>query len=329
MARRSKLQMLVDDCLSILEAFGIPVAPLSERRRIRMAKAVLAVAGMKPGMNWIEARTDNRLRSRDVICWMNEYLGEDISSGSYDDIRRKDLLLPVEAGIVLKSAGKEGAATNDGTRPYGLSPDATALIHFFGTPEWKPRLTLHLEGRENLSTELRRLRDQLRIPIRMGSDELTFGPGEHNELQKAIIEEFLPRFGQGAEVLYVGDTEDKLLFVQSNRLLEIGFFKLSHEKLPDVVAYSESKNWLFLIEAVHSANPIDELRKRALEQLAAKCHASMIFVTCFLTRADFRKFAKDIAWETEVWIAESADHLIHFNGDKFLGPHIAAKAQSN
>lgn len=318
--------MLVDEALAILAALGVPFAGLSDRRKTRMAKAVLAVAGMKPGMEWPEARADNRLRSRDVIRWMNDFLDENVSSGSYDDIRRKDLLLPVEAGIVLKSAGKAGAATNDGTRSFALSPEVTELLQRFGTSEWNKYLESHLKSRESLAEQLRKVREHLRVPIQVDREVVTFGPGEHNELQKVIVEEFLPRFGHGAEVFYIGDTENKLLILKSDRLLELGFFELSHDKLPDVVAYSKSKNWLFLIEAVHSANPIDELRKRTLEQLTVKCTSSLIFVTCFLTRPDFRRFAKDIAWETEVWIAEFPDHLIHFNGDKFMGPHVSVNA---
>jgi hypothetical protein len=323
-ARRNRLELLTDGSLFILETIGIPLEGMTERRKVRMAKAFLSFAGMKPGMNWDKARDDNRLRSRDVIRWMNDFLGEDISSGSYDDIRRKDLLLPVEAGLVLKSAGKEGAATNDGTRPYALSREAAALLRSYQKADWDSRLAEFLSGREKLTDQLKKMRHQQRIPIKIGSKELLFGPGEHNELQKAVIEEFLPRFGYGSEVAYVGDTEDRLLFQDENLLLELGFFELSHDKLPDVLAYSRAKNWLFLIEAVHSANPITELRKRTLDQLTAACTADIIYITAFLSRAAFRKFAKDIAWETEVWIVESPDHLIHFNGDKFLGPHVAA-----
>ena len=292
-----------------------------------MCKAFLAVAGMKPGMKWVETRSDNRLRSRDVIRWMNEYLGEDISSGSYDDIRRKDLLLPVEAGLVQKSAGNDGAATNDGTRTYALRRETAAILHTFGTAAWASARHEFLAERGNLAEELKKLRAQLLVPVTIGSTELQFGPGEHNQLQKAIIESFLPQFGHGAEVLYLGDTEDKLLYLQDVLLADIGFFELSHEKLPDVVAYSKAKNWLFLIEAVHSANPISELRKRALEQLSQACTADLIYVSAFLDRSAFRKFAKDIAWETEVWIAESPHHLIHFNGDKFLGPHVTSNTE--
>jgi type II restriction enzyme len=311
--------------MSILEAVGIPFDGLTARRRVKMAKSFLSVAGMKPGLAWTQARSDNRLRSRDVIRWMNAHLDENVSSGSYDEIRRKDLLLPVEAGIVLKSAGNEGAATNDGTRTYAISQEMTDLLHAYGTPEWSAKLADFLSGRVTLAEQLKRTRLQKRLPVTIDGQQLYFGPGEHNELQKAIIEDFLPRFGHSADVLYVGDTEDKLLFVQESRLQQLGFFELSHDKLPDVLAYSQQKNWLFLIEAVHSANPITELRKRTLEQLSATCTANIVYVSAFLDRSVFRKFARDVAWETEVWIAESPDHLIHFNGDKFLGPHVVAK----
>ena len=228
----------------------------------------------------------------------------------------------VEAGYVLNSAKKEGAATNDGTRPYALSPETATLLHSYGTLVWPQRLADFLSGREQLADILKKLRHQQRVPIKIGTAQMLFGPGEHNELQKAIIEEFLPRFGFGAEVLYVGDTENKLLYVEQERLIELGFFELSHDKLPDVLAYSIQRNWLFLVEAVHSANPITELRKKTLEALTSACTADIVFVSAFLTRAAFRRFANEIAWETEVWIAETPDHLVHFNGDKFLGPYL-------
>jgi len=321
LARKSKLVKLLNETLDIMSSVGIPIEGLSGRRKEKMAKAFLSVAAMKPGMSWAEARSDHRLRTRDVIRWMNEHLDENISSGSYDDIRRKDLLFPVEAGIVLKSAGNDSAATNDGTRTYAVSQEMVELVHVFGSTKWDEALTDFLEGRETLADQLKKARAQMMLPVKIGEKQLYFGPGQHNLLQKAIIEDFLPRFGNNAHVFYVGDTEDKLLFVEEEKLRELGFFELSHDKLPDVLAYSNEKNWLFLIEAVHSANPITEIRKRTLERLSETCTAGIVFVSAFLTRAAFRQFAPQIAWETEVWIADAPDHLIHFNGDKFLGPH--------
>ncbi len=324
MPKKSRLDLLVEQTITALAAMGIPISEQKPRARVKMAKVFLSVAGMKPGSKWSEARSDHKLRTRGIIHWMNEYLGEKIKDSSYDDIRRKDLLFPVEAGLVLNSAHRDGAATNDGTRSYALSKETASLLRTLGTSAWEASLEIFLQDRPNLAEELKKRRVQQLIPVVVGSTLIEFGPGEHNELQKAVIEEFLPRFGYGAEVLYVGDTQEKLLFVEKERLLDLGFFELAHEKLPDVLAYSAAKNWLFLIEAVHSANPINEMRKRTLEQLTSRCKADIIYVTAFLNRVAFRKFAPEIAWETEVWIANAPDHLIHFNGDKFLGPHVAS-----
>lgn len=145
--------------------------------------------------------------------------------------------------------------------------------------------------------------------------------GQHNDLQKAIIEEFLPRYGHGCEVLYIGDTANKLLFIDADKLKSLHFFELSHDELPDIIAYNTNKNWLYLIEAVHSSGSISEVRMLELKRLTTGCTADIVYVTAFLTKAEFRKWAAEIAWETEVWIAENPDHLIHFNGGKFLGPY--------
>jgi type II restriction enzyme len=138
----------------------------------------------------------------------------------------------------------------------------------------------------------------------------------------------LPRYGYGAEVLYIGDTADKFKVREIAKLKELNFFELSHGELPDVVAYSKSKQWLYLIEAVHSANPITESRLLGLKHLTKDCTVPIVYITAFLDRASFREWAKDIAWETEVWIAEDPDHLIHFNGAKFMGPYIESLEQT-
>ena len=87
------------------------------------------------------------------------------------------------------------------------------------------------------------------------------------------------------------------------------------------IYYSRQRNWLYLIEAVHSSGAITPVRLLELRRLTEECEADIIFVTAFLNRKTFRQFAPDIAWETEVWIAESPEHMIHFDGEKFLGPY--------
>jgi len=126
----------------------------------------------------------------------------------------------------------------------------------------------------------------------------------------------------------VGDAENKLLYLDQPGLDALNFFELKHGELPDIVAYSPAKAWLFLIEAVNSYGPISPIRLARLKELTQQCPCDPVFVTAFLTRSDFRKFVHEIAWETEVWIAEDPDHLIHFNGEKFLGPYAREKPAS-
>jgi type II restriction enzyme len=325
MATPNQIAQLVTETLDILTTLGIPTVGQTPRRKEKMAKAFLALADITKPHQWANIKDNDqahRLLSRQIIIFMNLHLGENIADSSYDDIRRKDLVLPLEALIVLKSAQNPDANTNDGTRGYAINPVAAAAIKHYGTPQWEAKAKVFLKANPSLKLEMLRSRELARIPVTLSNGTaLSFSAGGHNLLQKAIIENFLPIYGFGAEVLYVGDTAKKYLHLDKARLLELKFFELAHDKLPDVVAYSSKKNWLYLIEAVTTANPIDELRRRTLAALTASCTADVIYITAFPNRTTYRKFAKDVAWETEVWIADAPDHLIHFNGDKFLGPY--------
>lgn len=325
MNTKKKIYEMVGDALLVLEALGVPMTDLSERRKQKMAKVFLAVAGLKPGQAWSDAKDNDdayQLTTRKIIDFVNSYWGESISSGSYDDIRRKDLVLPVEAFVIMNSAKNPNANTNDGTRGFAIHPLASKAIRVFGKPAWKTALKQFHKDQPSLASQLSRTRNLARIPVKLGDGKtLTFSPGKHNELQKDIIDSFLPIFAPRAQVLYVGDAASKYLYLDEEALKRVEFFELAHDKLPDVVAYEASKNWLFLVEAVTTANPITELRRLTLSRLAQACTADLIFVTAFPDRDTYRKFAKDIAWETEVWIADAPEHMIHFNGHKFLGPY--------
>lgn len=316
------IQELINTTLYILENFGIPVDS-TPRRLERMAISFLACGDIKSLKDFKKVKDLNSnysLKTRDVIDYVNKHFSENISSGSYDDIRRKDLKLLTVAEIVLRSS--PNSATNDSTRGYCINPMYAELIKSFGSKNWTDLVSAKLKSVEPLSQKLRRERELQKVSVTLPSGgKLEFSAGEHNDLQKAIIEDFLPRYGYDAEVLYVGDTADKYLHLEEKHLEALNFFEISHEELPDVIAYSKSKNWLYLIEAVHSSGPISEIRLLQLQKLTEKCSAEIVYVTAFLTRPKFRQFMVDIAWETEVWIADNPDHLVHFNGDKFLGPY--------
>ncbi|RRR70595.1 MAG: hypothetical protein EI684_13070 [Candidatus Viridilinea halotolerans] len=213
------------------------------------------------------------------------------------------------------------SARNNPQRGYAIRPDFGNVIRTYQPNNWQEPKRF-LEQRMTLASQLNAARDITKTTVTLPTGQvLSFSPGEHNLLQKAIIEEFLPRYGYNAEVLYVGDTAKKFLFLNSEMLKSLRFFELAHGELPDVIAYSEERNWLYLIEVVHSSGPISPMRLLTLKKLTASCTAEIVYVTAFLNKETFRRFITEIAWETEVWIATSPDHLIHFDGDKFLGPY--------
>lgn len=93
-----------------------------------------------------------------------------------------------------------------------------------------------------------------------------------------------------------------------------------HEKLPDVILYSKEKDWIYFIEAVTSVGPISPKRIVEITEMTKQCSLGKIYVTAFIDMKTFKKFAEDLAWETEVWLSEMPEHMIHLNGDKFVGP---------
>ena len=166
-------------------------------------------------------------------------------------------------------------------------------------------------------------KDMEMIPLTLADGTaVTLSPGKHNELQAAIIKEFAERFAPGSVLLYLGDTAKKSLVVAEGMLSKLGFPMTEHDKLPDVVLYLEERNWLFLIEAVTSHGPVSPKRHFELEKELGGCTAERIYVSAFPDFKEFRRHTDNIAWETEVWIADNPDHMIHFNGDKFLGPPV-------
>ena len=75
-----------------------------------------------------------------------------------------------------------------------------------------------------------------------------------------------------------------------------------------------------LIEAVTSHGPVSPKRKHELDAVLKDCPLTRIYVSAFPSFTEFKRHLNDIAWETEVWVAEIPDHMIHFNGEKFLAP---------
>lgn len=320
-AKRPSTQKLILEALHILEVCGLPMTDKTARQREKSAMSFLAVAGVTHSAAWPSAGDLDPLGTRKIIQFINKHFQEAISLGSYDDIRRKDLKEAVLAGLVVASAGKPGSSQNDPTRGYALDLDFARLVRKFGQKGWQAEAAQFMSDRASLAEALRAKAALDVIAVDLpGGTRLALSKGPHNLLQKAVVEQFLPRFGRDSKVVYLGDAaekslhHDKALAEKLNLKIDPAF------KIPDVIAYSETENWLFLIEAVHSFGPVSNQRKIELANFASKSKAGLVFVTAFLDLKAFRKSAAEIGWETEVWIASEPDHMIHWNGDRFFGP---------
>ena len=224
--------------------------------------------------------------------------------------------------MLLRNPDDPNRPTNSGKTVYQIEPSALALLRKLGTPDWPPALQKYLSSRESIKSEIGRKRDLARVPVTLpDGSKVALSPGGQNPLIKAIIEQFCPAFAPRGVVLYIGDTENKFVHLETAELKLMGVTLDSAAKMPDVIIHYTAKHWLLLIEAVTSAGPVDGKRRKELKELFAGCKAGLVFVTAFETRRSMQSFLPHIAWESEVWIAEDPDHMVHFDGERFLGPY--------
>ena len=323
-AKSDKVKKLIRQALQILCALGIPTDDMTDRQKEKMAMAFLAVGDVRALSGWKKIKDSNKdyaLTTREIISYHNANFEENISSGSYDDIRRKDLAKLILSSIVVKS--KPGANNSNPTRGYRINSEYSRIIKNYGQADWFTQVEvfnkMHPTYQDRISTK----RDLPKLTVTTPDGKtIQLKDGEHNAIQKLIIEEFLPRFGHGAIVLYCGDSDNKYgLIHEADKLSEIGFTDLKQSILPDVVAYSPEKNWVFLIEAYHTSNPITPQRKLELQQEMGDNADRAVFVTAFENNSVYKNCPEELAWETEVWIATEPEHMIHRNGFRFMGPY--------
>lgn len=319
------IQQLILESLYILSSLGIPIDTMGERQKEKMAMALLAVGDVKKSKDWKKIKTSNdtySLTTRDIIGFHNKNLEEHISSGSYDDIRRKDLKPLILAEIVLKS--KENSNNSDPTRGYKVNIVYARIIKNFGQSDWDQQVAKFNASHKTLAERLSSSRpmEMLKVQTPDGK-EIKLVDGEHNLIQKEIIESLLPRYGNNAVVLYCGDANNKYgVIYEKEEMKKIGFEDLKQSILPDIVAYSYEKDWIYLIEAYHTSNPITPERKLQLKQmLGEENYKKAVFITAFENIAAYKSCPEELAWETEVWIATDPDHMIHRNGKRFMGPY--------
>lgn len=314
---KSKKARHLKAALDVLAALGLPRAQQNERS----ALCLLALLDLVPGKPWSEA--DNSLIGiTPIMDWARTHYDKDYAPNARETVRRQTMHQFCDAGIALYNPDDSGRAVNSPKAVYQIEPAALSLLQTFGTDAWHDALTAYMAERETLVAKYAKARDLNRVPVRIApGKKISLSPGEHSELIRAIIEEFGPRFAPDSTLVYVGDTGDKWAYFDAPLLTALGVELESHGKMPDVVLHDTARDWLLLVESVTSHGPVDGKRHSELAELFADSTAGLVYVTAFPTRALMSRYLAEIAWETEVWVAEAPAHLIHFNGERFLGPY--------
>jgi hypothetical protein len=308
----------VEEAIQILEDVSMPKAQLNDRS----ALCLLALLAVGPEDEWSNS-TNPLIGITPIMDWCRDTYGTTYAPNTRETFRRQSMHQFVEAGIALYNPDDPGRAVNSPKAVYQVAPEFLDLVRSFDTDYWNQNVIEYLGSRIQLIEKYEKAREQVKIPVEIRDNlSLKLSPGKHSELIRDVIEDFAPRFAPGCKLIYIGDTGDKYVYYDKQLLAALKVELDNHGKMPDVILYDSKRNWLFLVESVTSHGPVDAKRYGELVEQFGIASAELVFVTALPTRSLMAKFLSDIAWETEVWISESPSHLIHFNGDKFLGPYV-------
>ncbi len=311
------MHIKLEQALQILKDLRLPSAQINERS----ALCLLALTDIQPDSDWKDAK-QRLIGVTPIMEFVKEKYNKLYAPNSRETFRRFTLHQFVEAGIVEYNPDDLSRLTNSPKAVYHISSRILEIVKEFGNKEYQNLLNIFFQNQQGLLDKYAMARYEHRVPIFIDqSISFTLSPGEHSNLIKKIIFDLAALFLPGSRLVYIGDTESKWGYCDKNLCEKLGIQYETHGKMPDVILYLEDKKWLCLIEAVTSHGSIDSKRFIELEELFGKNYYELVFITAFPDKKILNKYIKDIAWETEVWLADHPTHMIHFNGDKFIGPY--------
>jgi BsuBI/PstI restriction endonuclease domain/BsuBI/PstI restriction endonuclease HTH domain len=310
-------QKRLAEALLILNQLGLPKAQQNERT----ALCLLALLNLSPTKNWSEAQAP-LIGITPIMDWSKKHYSKEYAPNSRESFRRYSIHQFIAAAICIANVDDPTRPVNSGKTVYQISPELLKVLKTFNTDNYQTHIAEYLKNHPSLVEKYASERDMIMIPVKVKDGvEIKLSAGKHSQLIKDIVLNFGSLYVKNGELIYVGDTGNKQGYFNTDFLKGLGVELDNHGKLPDVVIYDRAKNWLLLIESVTSHGPVDSKRHSELETLFKKCTAGLVYVSAFPNRKVFLKYLPDIAWETEVWIADAPTHMIHFNGSRFLGPY--------
>ena len=307
----------IREALSILHMLAVPRAQQNDRS----ALTLLALVNIKADSSWDEA-SENLIGITEMMDFFRANYGVNYAPNTRETVRRQTIHQFLQMGLAIPNPDDPNRPINSPKTRYVIEPGLVTLIRSFGSVGWDGFFREYLKGSAALTTLQVRERTIPMIPVTLpDGDQIMLSRGGQNNLIKSIIEEFCPRFTPGGQVIYIGDAGQKLTEQELKYFDQLGIKIDKHGKMPDVIIVLPDKEWMVLVEAVTSHGPIDLNRHHELKSIFGIGKYGLVYVSAFESRKSMHKFLIDLAWETEVWVSEAPSHLIHFNGERFLGPY--------
>jgi type II restriction enzyme len=300
----SKLE--IDQAKQILSEIAFPSKYITDTTAI----CVCALYDEAPRFNLINGYTklSQGARVTDILEFSDKELGKKYAENSRETFRKYSLKYLVDEGLAIKNPDKPTRATNSGLNNYILSPQFKQLIDAYlqDTGQFN-ELKIHFSNVVALARqeEIEKLQEhRIHVEIPQSNDEVSLSPGEHNIIEKFIVEEIMPSLFPNFQLVYIGDTQVKDHF-DEELCRKINLTVDVHNKIPDVIGFDSQSSTILLFEAVASSGPIDNLRKKELLELFDSNQFNLVFGTVFLYDKLFQSFSKLIADGTDAYIIES------------------------
>lgn len=306
----------LDEAKMLLQQLGLDRKLITEQSAI----CILALAdgvereGLLPG----KKRLRDGARIHDIMVFARQECGKDVAENTRESYRKLSLRPLCDEGLVIRHQ----LSTNDPKTFYRLHPEMLRLLTCTAPLE-RRWLACEMAGRLSRGETWKQQQRRAEIPVEVGLPQPFFlSPGTHSQLTAEVVQVYAPIFLRAPQVVYLGDTRRKDGYQNRDLMRELNLPLQVTASLPDVILLSEVERCLAVIEVVASSGPISESR---LGQLAPLVQQSLAlgyrprYVTAFPSRRVLRRFVEELAWGTQVWIAEEAEQVIRFGDDRGNG----------
>lgn len=304
--------MTLEKIKEILHKLNFPEKYISDQTAI-CVQAMLDETerkGLLPGHKTLSEGA----RIHDILNFARNVIGKKVAENTREAYRKTSLAPLMNYGIVVRHQ----LTTNDPNTYYRLHPDFARL--FLERNNGEQNKLINQLQRQLIKRKAKRALQNKDIPVRISSGQVFYlGPGEHNLLEKSVVEVFGHAFLNEPQVVYLGETSPRKGYQNRTLMRRLNLPIDTAASLPDVILFSETDLHLVIIEVVTSSGPVNSIRLEQLQKFTKgprKLGIKTTYVSAFPSRAVFRKFVEDIAWGSSVWIENEPNNIVHFEGMK-------------